>query len=65
MLRVENLSFSYDKLPVLASIDLRIQRGEHVAIIGESGCGKSTLLKLMYGLMDWNKVIFFGKMSQF
>ena len=52
MLRVENLSFSYDKLPVLASIDLRIQRGEHVAIIGESGCGKSTLLKLMYGLMD-------------
>ena len=52
MLRVENLSFSYDKLQVLESIDLRIQRGEHVAIIGESGCGKSTLLKLMYGLMD-------------
>ena len=52
MLRVENLSFSYDKLPVLESINLRIQRGEHVAIIGESGCGKSTLLKLMYGLMD-------------
>ncbi|WP_339835854.1 ABC transporter ATP-binding protein [uncultured Maribacter sp.] len=52
MLRVENLSFSYDKLQVLESIDLRIQRGEHVAIIGESGCGKSTLLKLLYGLMD-------------
>ncbi|TDS18500.1 ABC-type Fe3+/spermidine/putrescine transport system ATPase subunit [Maribacter caenipelagi] len=52
MLRVENLSFSYDKLPILESINLRIQRGEHVAIIGESGCGKSTLLKLMYGLMD-------------
>ena len=52
MLRVENLSFSYDRLQVLESIDLRIQRGEHVAIIGESGCGKSTLLKLLYGLMD-------------
>lgn len=52
MLRVENLSFSYDRLQVLQSIDLRIQRGEHVAIIGESGCGKSTLLKLLYGLMD-------------
>lgn len=52
MLRVENLSFSYDKLQVLESIDIRIQRGEHVAIIGESGCGKSTLLKIMYGLMD-------------
>ncbi|TLP73021.1 ABC transporter ATP-binding protein [Maribacter sp. ACAM166] len=55
MLRVENLSFSYDKLQVLDSIDLRIQRGEHVAIIGESGCGKSTLLKLLYGLMDLEK----------
>ena len=33
MLRVENLSFSYDKLPVLESINLRIQRGEHVAIM--------------------------------
>lgn len=52
MLRVENLSFSYDNLEVLSSINIRIQRGEHVAIVGESGCGKSTLLKLMYGLMD-------------
>jgi ABC-type Fe3+/spermidine/putrescine transport system ATPase subunit len=52
MLRVEDVSFSYDKLQVLESINLRIQRGEHVAIIGESGCGKSTLLKLIYGLMD-------------
>ncbi|MDO1512774.1 ABC transporter ATP-binding protein [Maribacter confluentis] len=52
MLRVENLSFSYDDLEVLSFIDIRIQRGEHVAIIGESGCGKSTLLKLIYGLMD-------------
>lgn len=52
MLRVENVSFSYDKLQVLESINLRIQRGEHVAIVGESGCGKSTLLKLIYGLMD-------------
>lgn len=52
MLRVENVSFSYDKLQVLDTINLRIQRGEHIAIIGESGCGKSTLLKLIYGLMD-------------
>lgn len=52
MLRVEDVSFSYDKLQVLESINLRIQRGEHVAIVGESGCGKSTLLKLIYGLMD-------------
>ncbi|MFS4468980.1 ABC transporter ATP-binding protein [Maribacter sp. 2210JD10-5] len=52
MLRIENVSFAYDDVPVLENIDLRIQRREHVAIIGESGCGKSTLLKIIYGLMD-------------
>ena len=52
MLRIENVSFGYNKASVLEDINLRIQRREHVAIIGESGCGKSTLLKIIYGLMD-------------
>tara|TARA_R110002167_G_scaffold87806_3_gene237011 strand:+ start:3000 stop:3989 length:990 start_codon:yes stop_codon:yes gene_type:complete len=52
MLHIRNLSFSYSKEKILEDINIRIQRGEHVAIIGESGCGKSTLLKLIYGLMD-------------
>lgn len=52
MLRIENVSFTYDKDTILEDINLRIQRREHVAIIGESGCGKSTLLKIIYGLMD-------------
>ena len=52
MLRVENVTYAYDELPVLEDINLRIQRREHVAIIGESGCGKSTLLKIIYGLLD-------------
>lgn len=52
MLRIQNLSFAYAEIDILQDINIRIQRGEHVAIIGESGCGKSTLLKLLYGLMD-------------
>ncbi len=52
MLRIENVSYAYNKVPVLEDINLRIQRREHIAIIGESGCGKSTLLKIIYGLLD-------------
>lgn len=51
MLHVDHVSFAYDEIPVLEDINLRIQRGEHVSIIGESGCGKSTLLKIIYGLL--------------
>ncbi|WP_261815354.1 ABC transporter ATP-binding protein [Vibrio gallicus] len=36
--------------PVLQGADLRIQSGEHIALMGESGSGKSTLLNLIAGL---------------
>jgi putative ABC transport system ATP-binding protein len=39
-----------DELCILSSIDLTIQRGESIAIIGASGSGKSTLLGLLAGL---------------
>ncbi len=52
MLTVENVSYAYDKGLVLENINLKIPKGEHVALIGESGCGKSTLLKIIYGLLD-------------
>ncbi|MGB5556274.1 MAG: ABC transporter ATP-binding protein [Flavobacteriaceae bacterium] len=51
MLNVKQVSFTYDKLLVLDTLDLQVAKGEHVAIIGESGCGKSTLLKIIYGLL--------------
>jgi ABC-type sulfate/molybdate transport systems ATPase subunit len=52
MLNVTNVSYAYDKGFVLEDINLKISKGEHVALIGESGCGKSTLLKIIYGLLD-------------
>ena len=52
MLKIDQLTFSYNEIPVLKNINLLVERGESVAIIGESGCGKSTLLKLIYGQYD-------------
>jgi len=46
---LKGLSKSYEDLTVLDGIDLTIQRGERIAIIGPNGIGKSTLLKLMIG----------------
>ena len=52
MLRVKNISFSYQEKPTIKSISLELEKGKNLAVIGESGCGKSTLLKLIYGLYD-------------
>ncbi|WP_267740521.1 ABC transporter ATP-binding protein [Myroides injenensis] len=53
MLVLKNISFSYtENNPIIKEIDLVLEKGKHIALIGESGCGKSTLLKLIYGLYD-------------
>jgi ATP-binding cassette subfamily B protein RaxB len=48
------VSFKYGKSEhwVLRNLSMKIEAGEHVAIIGPSGCGKSTLVKLLLGLLD-------------
>lgn len=46
----ENLRFSYEAdREILKSIDLRIPKGQFVAIAGESGCGKSTVASILMG----------------
>ncbi len=47
LIRVEALEKSFDKLDVLTGIDLQINRGDVVVIIGPSGSGKSTFLRCM------------------
>ena len=53
---LENVSFSYSRktpleTPALRDINLRIEKGEFVGILGEKGAGKSTLTKLFNGLL--------------
>lgn len=45
------MQFSKQKQPILEKINLQIQKGEFVSIIGKSGSGKTTLLQLIAGLM--------------
>lgn len=53
-LRLEDVSFGYGREgpPVLSDIDLHIEAGSCVALVGPSGSGKSTLAKLMLGLYE-------------
>jgi len=57
---------SYDGRSVLSGVNLRVERGEHLSILGPGGCGKSTLLKGLLGLVapDKGSVTLFGKNLQ-
>jgi cobalt/nickel transport system ATP-binding protein len=51
LLELEGIEFGYGASPLLNGLDLRISRGERVALIGPNGAGKSTLLRLIVGLL--------------
>ncbi|HEY4600579.1 MAG TPA: ATP-binding cassette domain-containing protein [Cerasibacillus sp.] len=49
-IQLTGIQKSFSELEVLKDINLEIQEGEFIAIVGKSGCGKSTLLRLLAGL---------------
>ncbi len=51
MIELCDVSCSYDGIPALSHVTLRVERGESVAFIGPNGSGKSTLLKLLNGIL--------------
>ena len=64
MLRLENINKSFGKLKVLKNINLEINKGDRLVIIGPSGSGKSTLLRAInfLGKPDSGKIYFNNKL---
>lgn len=63
MISINNISKKFGKLEVLKQIDLQLNRGECIALIGPNGCGKTTLIKAILGMVlpDSGDIIFNGK----
>ena len=49
MIQFDNVTFTFESLPVLTDISMTINQGEYVALIGDNGAGKTTLLRLLIG----------------
>lgn len=52
---LQNISFSYGKHKVFENLNLKINDGEMLAILGHNGSGKSTIAKIILGLLDFKK----------
>ena len=52
MLTLTGVTKSFDGVPVLSGIDLSIEDGEIVSILGSSGSGKTTLLNIILGILE-------------
>ncbi|MEN8116261.1 MAG: ABC transporter ATP-binding protein [Bacteroidota bacterium] len=60
LLKIENLTVGYDKVPVLSNVNLEVFDNDFLGVIGPNGGGKTTLLKAILGLLkpDNGKITF-------
>ncbi len=56
MLEINNLSISINDRYLIKNLNLTLNNGDKLAIIGEEGNGKSTLLKAILGICDYTKI---------
>lgn len=63
LLQIKNLTAGYGDVQILRGINMNIEQGQIVALVGSNGVGKSTLLKVLSGLIDpmEGEIIFEGR----
>ena len=52
LLQMSGISLTFGGDPVFSELDLVVQPGDRVALVGRNGSGKSTLMKVMAGLVE-------------
>ena len=55
MLELKNITYKIDNRDIINDINLKIEAGDTIAIVGPSGSGKSTLLRLISNLISPTK----------
>ena len=63
MIKIHHVSKSFGKLKVLNNVNLQLETGECIALIGPNGCGKTTLIKSILAMVlpDEGNIFFEGK----
>ena len=51
MIEISNICYSYGRHQILKNMNLTVEKGDCVGILGSNGCGKSTFLALMAGAL--------------
>ncbi len=66
-LEVKKVSKAFAGVAALKHVDLKIRRGETLALLGENGAGKSTLIKIILGVLqpDLGEIWFDGKLKNY
>jgi len=55
MIQIKNISKTYDNIKVIDNINLKINEGDYMSIIGSSGAGKTTLINILGTIEDYDK----------
>ena len=59
ILKIENLSFSYNDIEILKEVSFDVFSREHICILGSNGSGKTTLLKCIAGVIRVDQIEYY------